>query len=145
MSRDDAARIANQSLREFIQSMAARGNPGSGRHEIGVHHVPGWIFEYDPTVGGSEIQAVIGVDGFIHALQQPRSLRTHKWSASDWVLRDVDDPDPGARASEFADHLSRILAFDRVEGGDSGDTSPSWDPPLGDGGDQPATENRSRP
>src|ERR1700736_1439248 len=99
MSGDEATKIREGRLREFIQSMAAAANPGSGRHEVGLHHVHGWIFEYDPTAGGSEIQAVLGVDGFIHALQHPRSLRTHRWSASEWVLRDTGDPDPVAHAS----------------------------------------------
>lgn len=145
MSRDEAARIADDSVREFVRSMAAAGNPGSGRHDIGLHHVHGWIFEYDPRIGGSEIQAVLGVDGVIHALQHPRSQRTHKWSASEWVLRDADDPDPIARASLFADHLSRILAFDHVRGSASNDQRPPWGPPLRDDSDRPGPENHARP
>ena len=130
MSRDEAARIAQDGISEFVRSMTAAGNPGSGRHQIGLHHVHGWIFEYDPTVGGSEIQAVLDVGGVIHALQQPRSQRTRKYSASEWVLRDTDDPDPVARARAFADHLSRILAFDHVGNTASDDEPMPWGPPL---------------
>ena len=82
VSRDEAARLAEKSLGEFIARMAAAGNPGLGRHEIGLHHVEGWILDYDGTIGGSEIQAVIGVDGNIHARREPRSLRTRKLSAA---------------------------------------------------------------
>ncbi|MDP9334675.1 MAG: hypothetical protein M3Q30_15410 [Actinomycetota bacterium] len=114
MSRDEAAQLADDCLREFVASMAAAGNPGSGRHEIGLHHVRGWILEYDGTIGGSEIQAVIGIDGVIHARREPRSLRTHNWSASEWVLRDAVDPDPMAAAKGFAQRLSRMVAFDVV-------------------------------
>jgi hypothetical protein len=145
MSRDEATQVAEGSLRDFIQSMAAAGNPGSGRHEIGLHHVHGWIFAYDPTAGGSEIQAVLGVDGVIHALQHPRSLRTHRWSASEWVLRDTADPDPVARASAFADHLSRILAFDHVGGNASSDEEMPWGRPLADDVDRSAPDKRPRP
>jgi hypothetical protein len=129
MSSDEAAQLADDSLREFVAAMAAAGNPGSGRHEIGVHHVHGWILEYDGTVGGSEIQAVIGVDGAIHARREPRSLRTHNWSASEWVLRDADDPDPMAAAERFSHRLSRIVAFDGV-GHDPRRAEPQWGPPL---------------
>ena len=115
VSRDEAARLAEKSLGEFIARMAAAGNPGLGRHEIGLHHVDGWILEYNGSIGGSEIQAVIGVDGNIHARREPRSLRTRKLSAAQWVLRDTDDPEPGAGAAGFADHLARILEFDGVE------------------------------
>ncbi|HEV7525045.1 MAG TPA: hypothetical protein VGP92_08770, partial [Acidimicrobiia bacterium] len=119
------------SLREFIESMAEAGNPGSGRHDMGVHHVHGWILEYDPTVGGSQIQAVIGVDGLIHALREPRSVRTRTLSASEWVQRDGDDVDATTRASRFADHLSRIGAFDHA-GPDVPNDDPSrWGPALG--------------
>jgi hypothetical protein len=115
VSREEAGGLAERSLSEFIALMAAAGNPGHGRHEIGLRHVEGWILEYDGTIGGSEIQAVIGVDGHIHARRDPRSQRTRKLSAAQWVLRNTDDPEPGARAAEFADHLARILAFDGVE------------------------------
>jgi hypothetical protein len=145
MSRDEAAQIADDALREFIQSMAAADNPGSGRHEIGLRHVHGWIVEYDPAAGGSEIQAVLGVDGFIHALQHPRSLRTHTWSASEWVLRDTDDPDPVARASAFADRLSRILAFDHVGENQRDDEATPWGRPLADDGDRSAPDSSARP
>jgi hypothetical protein len=128
VSRYAAAQLADDKLREFIASMAAAGNPGSGRHEVGLHHVQGWILEYDPTIGGAEVQAVIGIDGVIHALRDPRSLRTHKWSASEWVLRTDDDPDPTARVSRFAEHLSRILAFDHVGIDALGDEQPPWGP-----------------
>ena len=131
MTNHEAARIADERLREFIRSMADAGNPGSGRHEIGVHHVNGWILEYDPTVGGSEIQAIVGLDGVIHARHDPRSLHTHKRSASEWVLRDANDLDPAARASAFAEHLSRILAFDHAVGGTSAEQRLPWGPPLG--------------
>ena len=94
--------------------MDAAGNPGSGRHEIGLHHVSGWILEYDPAIGGSEIQAVIGIDGDIHARREPRSMRTRKLSAAEWVLRDAINPDPMASAVAFTDHLERILAFNRA-------------------------------
>jgi hypothetical protein len=112
MSRDEAARVAEDSVNRFVALMAASDNPGSGRHEIGLRHVHGWILEYDSTIGGSEIQAVIGVDGVIHARREPRSLRTHTWSAAEWVLRDSTNPDPMAAAQAFADHLERTLAFD---------------------------------
>jgi len=105
--------------------MAAAGNPGSGRHEIGLHHVRGWILDYDGTIGGAEIQAVIGVDGVIHARREPRSSRTHNFSAGEWVLRNEDDADPVATARRFTQHLSRIAAFD-----DAGDDPAPWDPPL---------------
>ncbi len=144
MARDEAARIADESLHEFIKSMALAGNPGSGRHEIGIHHIHGWILDYDPTVGGAEIQTVIGLDAYIHARQDPRSLHTHKWSASQWVLRHADDPDPVGRASAFADHLSRILAFDHVGGNASGDQAMPWGPPLGDA-DRPHPDSDATP
>jgi hypothetical protein len=128
MSREEAARLADDSLRAFVASMAAAGNPGSGRHEIGLHHVHGWIIEYDGTVGGSEIQAVIGVDGVIHARREPRSLRTHNLSASEWALRDADDPDPMASATRLAEHLTRILAFDGVGREGSGPEPLPWGP-----------------
>jgi hypothetical protein len=128
VAHDEAAGIADDSLREFIASMAAAGNPGSGRHEIGMHHVRGWILEYDGTIGGSPIQAVIGLDGVIHALREPRSLRTHRRTASEWVLRDEDTPDPVAGATRFADHLSRILAFDHVGAKARDDEPPPWGP-----------------
>jgi hypothetical protein len=112
VSRDEAARLADDSLSGFVASMAASGNPGSGRHEVGLHHVRGWILEYDSTIGGSEIQAVIGIDGVIHARREPRSLRAQKLSAASWVLRDAVNPDPMAAATAFADHLARTLAFD---------------------------------
>jgi hypothetical protein len=128
---DDAARLADDRLRDFIASMSAAGNPGSGRHEIGIHHVHGWILEYDGTIGGSEIQAVIGVDGAIHARREPRSLRTHSCSASEWVLRHEDDPDPMSSATAFADELSRLLAFDGVGPDAPGTPQSQWGPPLG--------------
>jgi len=115
VSRDEAAELAEKSVNEFIALMAAAGNPGRGRHEIGLHHVEGWILDYDGTLGGSEIQAVLGVDGNIHARREPRSVRTRKLSATQWVLRDPEGPETGARAAEFAEHLARILAFDGVE------------------------------
>jgi len=114
MPRDQAARLADDSLREFIASMAAAGNPGSGRHELGLHHIHGWILDYDTTIGGSPIQAVIGIDGVIHALRGARSLRTHTWSASEWILRDATNPDPMAAAAVFTDRLARLLVFDGV-------------------------------
>jgi hypothetical protein len=131
MTRDEAARIADKGMREFIGSMADASNPGSGRHEIGLHHVHGWILEYDPTVGGSEIQAIIDLDGVIHARHSPRSLHTHKWSASEWVLRDANELDWVAKASAFAEHLSRLLAFDHAVGGASDEQRSPWGPPLG--------------
>jgi hypothetical protein len=111
---DEAARLANDSLRDFIAAMAAAGNPGSGRHEIGIHKIRGWILECDPAIGGSQVQAVIGIDGVIHARRAPRSQRTRSLTASEWVLREPHDADPRASAGAFADHLSRILAFDGV-------------------------------
>jgi hypothetical protein len=128
MSREEAARLADDSLREFMASMAAAGNPGSGRHEIGLHHVHGWILEYDGTVGGSEIQAVIGIDGVIHARREPRSLRTHNRSASEWALGDADDPDSMASATRLAEHLARILTFDGVGRDASDREAPPWGP-----------------
>ncbi len=130
MSRDEAARLADDSLRAFVASMAAAGNPGSGRHEIGLHHVRGWILEYDGALGGSEIQAVVGIDGCIHAPREPRSLRTNAWSASEWVLRDAGNSDPAVGAKRFADHLSRILAFDGVGRDATGAEHSEWGPPL---------------
>ncbi|HEY5172618.1 MAG TPA: hypothetical protein VIK54_12905 [Acidimicrobiia bacterium] len=114
MSDDEATRLANDSLRDFIAAMAAAGNPGAGRHEIGIHKVRGWILEYDPSIGGAQVQAVIGIDGVIHARRAPRSERTRNLTASEWVLRELHDADPNAGAAAFADHLSRILAFDGV-------------------------------
>jgi hypothetical protein len=127
MSRAEAARIADESVRDFVASMTAADHPGSGRHEVGMHRVRGWILEYDSTIGGSEIQAVIGVDGVIHAPREPRSLRTHNWSASEWVLRD-DQADPVASATQFADDLSRILAFNHVGGRALDEEPPTWGP-----------------
>ena len=131
MSRDEAARLADDSVRGFVASMTAAGNPGSGRHEIGLHHVRGWILDYDGTIGGSEIQAVVGVDGVIHARREPRSSRTHNFSAAEWVLRNPDDPDPMTTAREFAQHLARIAAFDGANDDPSVSRPPQWDPPLG--------------
>jgi hypothetical protein len=124
MSRDEAARLADDSLRRFLASMSASGNPGSGRHEVGLHHVRGWILEYDPTIGGSEIQAVIGIDGVIHARREARSLRAQKLSAASWALRYAVNPDPMATATAFADHLARILAFDGAASESSGGEQP---------------------
>jgi hypothetical protein len=121
VSDDDATRLANDSLRDFIAAMAAAGNPGSGRHEIGIHKVRGWILEYDPSIGGAQVQAVIGIDGVIHARRAPRSERTRSLTASEWVLREPHDADPNAKADAFADHLSRILAFDGVARDSPGD------------------------
>jgi hypothetical protein len=116
---DEAAQLADDSLRDFLASMAAAGNPGSGRHEIGFHKVHGWILEYDPSVGGSQIQAVIGVDGHIHARREPRSQRTKKLRASEWVSRETHDNDLEREAAAFAAHLARILDFDGVGGNGS--------------------------
>lgn len=124
LSSDEAVRLADDRLSNFVALMAAAGNPGSGRHEIGLRHVHGWILEYDATIGGSEIQAVIGIDGVIHARREPRSLRTRTWSAAKWVLRDATNPDPMAAAAAFADHLARILAFDGVGSDRLGDEQP---------------------
>ncbi len=101
-------------MREFLASMAAAGNPGSGRHEIGLRKVNGWILVYDPAIGGAEVQAVLGVDGVIHARRAPRSQRTRRLLASEWVLRDRDAGDPQGAGAEFSAHLDRILAFDGV-------------------------------
>jgi hypothetical protein len=117
VSGDEASGRANDGLRRFIASMTAAGNPGSDHHHMGIHKINGWILEYDPRMGGSEVQAVIGVDGLIHARREPRSQRTRKLAASEWVLRDDHDADPTAEAGAFADHLSRILAFNGVETG----------------------------
>ncbi len=132
MSREAASALADDSLRSFIASMAAAGNPGSGRHEIGLHHVRGWILEYDGSIGGSEIQAVIGLDGAIHTRREPRSLRTHNASAAEWVLRDADTTDPMVAAQEFADRLSHMLAFDGVGPETAEPGQPPWGSPLGD-------------
>lgn len=121
---DETARLADDNLRAFLASMAAAGNPGSGRHEIGVHKVHGWILEYDPTIGGSQIQAVIGIDGRIHARRTPRSERVRKFTAAEWVARDPQDAEPTTGAAAFAAHLSRILAFDGV-GGERPETPPA--------------------
>jgi len=110
----DPVHQADDSLRDFVASMAAAGNPGSGHHELGLRKVHGWILEYDPAIGGAQIQAVIGTDGRIHARRAPRSQRTKKVSASQWVQRDPADADPTARIDEFVGHLTRILAFDGV-------------------------------
>lgn len=114
MTPDEAARLADESLRAFVASMTAAGNPGSGHHEIGMHKVEGWILEYDPTIGGAEVQAVIGIDGVIHARRGPRTLRARNLTASDWLLHGSLDADPTARAAGFADRLTRILAFNGV-------------------------------
>ena len=124
MSRDEAARLADGSLSRFVAFMSASGNPGSGRHEVGLHHVRGWILEYDPTIGGAEIQAVIGIDGVIHARREPRSLRAQKLSAASWVLRHGVNSDPMASATAFADHLARILAFDGAASDSCGGEQP---------------------
>jgi hypothetical protein len=115
VSRDEAARLADDSMQAFVASMAAAGNPGSGNHEVGLRKVDGWILQYDPTIGGSEVQAVIGLDGVIHARRRPRALRTQKWAASAWALRDSNDADPMVGAAGFAERLSQILTFNGVE------------------------------
>jgi hypothetical protein len=130
VTRAEAAQFADDSLRKFIATMSAADNPGSGRHEIGLHHVQGWILEYDGSIGGAEIQAVIGVDGAIHARREPRSLRTHTWSASEWVFRDGDTADPMAVAAAFAEDLSRLLAFDGVGDNPPDAQQSQWGPPL---------------
>ena len=132
MSREAASELADDSLRRFIAAMAADGNPGSGRHEIGLHHVRGWILEYDGSIGGSEIQAIIGLDGLIHARREPRSLRTHNASAAEWALRNAGDADPMIAAQEFADRLAHMLAFDEVGPGTADTEQPPWGSPLGD-------------
>ena len=118
---DDAVRLADESLRDFLASMATAGNPGSGRHELGLRKVHGWVLEYDPSIGGSEIQAVIGIDGAVHTRREPRSQRTKKLTAAEWVLREAPAADPAAAARAFSDHLARILAFDGVTGDDAED------------------------
>ncbi len=114
MTDDTTSPSPDECLRAFIETMAAAGNPGSGRHELGMHKVHGWILEYDPTIGGSQIQAVIGVDGLIHTRRAPRSERQRKLTASQWVSRETAGPDPAANAVAFVDHLARILAFDHA-------------------------------
>lgn len=114
MSREKATPPADERLREFVASMAAADNPGSGKHSVGMRKVDGWVLGYDPTIGGSEVQAVIGVDGLIHARRSPRALRVQKLTGSEWVLRDTHDADPIAGATAFADRLSHILAFNGV-------------------------------
>ena len=114
VSNDEAARLADDSLRAFMASMATAGNPGAGRHELGYHKVQGWILEYDPTIGGSQIQAVIDLEGVIHARRAPRSQRTKKLAASEWILREPGTSDAMASANAFAEHLARIAEFDSV-------------------------------
>ena len=110
-TREEAGRRAEATVREFIDQMAAAGNPGAGRHEIGVHHVVGWILEYDGTAGGFEIQAVIGLDGSIHGRRERRSMRTHTWTASEWILRD-EQGDAMAAAAKLGDQLAGLRSFD---------------------------------
>jgi hypothetical protein len=62
-------------------------------------------------------------------------------SASQWVLRDTDHPDPVARVAGFAEHLSRILAFDQVGEDANLDEASPWGQPLGDDGDRSAPDN----
>jgi hypothetical protein len=76
-----------------------------------MHKVEGWILEYDPTIGGAEVQAVIGV---VHARRGRRTLRARSLTASEWLLHESPDADPTARAAGFADRLNRILAFNGV-------------------------------
>lgn len=79
-----------------------------------MHKVDGWILEYDPTIGGAEVQAVIGIDGVIHTRRGPRTLRARNMAASAWLSRGSFDADPAARAAGFADRLTRILVFNGV-------------------------------
>ncbi len=105
MTNDEAAARADNSLREFSAKMSAAGNPGSGRHELGMHKVDGWILDYDPHLGGAEIQTVIGVDGFVHTRRAERSLRVRKITGAEWVHGDPD------AAQAFADRLAHMLEF----------------------------------
>jgi hypothetical protein len=112
----DHGALAEASLNSFIEKMAAAGNPGSGRHDLGWHHVTGWILEYDNTHGGAEIQAVIGTDGFVHARHGGRSIRANKLTAREWLF-DVHAPNekPAVATQQFVHRLSEILAFNGVE------------------------------
>ena len=113
MTTDDPQATADADLGLFLAAMAAAGNPGSGRHELGVHKVEGWILEYDSMVGGAEVQAVVGIDGLVHARRGERSLRVEKVSASAWVTRGDDPTDARAR---FASQLDELLTFNGVTG-----------------------------
>ncbi len=62
--------------------------------------------------------------------REPRSLRTLNLSASEWVLRNVDDADAMASATRFGDHLARLLAFDGVGGDAASGEQPQWGPLL---------------
>jgi hypothetical protein len=118
----DHGALAQASLDSFIEKMAAAGNPGRGRHDLGWHHVHGWILEYDNTHGGAEIQAVIGTDGFVHARHEGhegRSLRARKCTAREWLF-DVHAPNekPAVATQQFVHRLSEILQFNGVEPAD---------------------------
>jgi len=122
--QSEAGRRADTALRDFIAAMARAGNPGVGRHEVGMHHVDGWILDYDPTQGGAEIQAVVGTDGAVHARREPRALRVRKCTAAEYVLGD-DQGDPTARVDAFVARMQHLLTFDR-------DAEHPWGPPLGE-------------
>jgi len=116
VSSDNPTARADAVLQSFVVAMAAAGNPGAGKHEVGVHKVEGWIIAYDPMIGGAHVQAVIGLDCAIHARRAERSLRVHRMSASEWVAREPDATDPAAAIADFADQLAEILAFNGVAG-----------------------------
>jgi hypothetical protein len=111
MPNDDAATAAENDLRAFLAAMAARNNPGSGRLELGVHHIEGWILEYDSSIGGAEVQAIVGTDGLIHARRGERSMRVEKLTPAQWVEHAGDAAAAGAR---FANQLADLLAFNGV-------------------------------
>jgi hypothetical protein len=110
---NDARATAEADLRTFLDAMKAAGNPGSGRHELGVHKVEGWIVEYDSSVGGAEVQAIVGVDGFVHARRAERSMRVKKLTAAEWVARDGAGG-VAALGARFADQLDDLITFNGV-------------------------------
>ncbi len=108
-----AASAADDALAAFLTAMAAAGNPGSGRHELGMHHVHGWIVSYDGTQGGAEVQAVIGVDGCVHARRSSRSLRAPKLTASEW-LEHLPGATEEERLAAFTNELDALASFNGV-------------------------------
>jgi len=99
---------ATADVQKFLAAMRAAGNPGSGRHELGVHKVEGWILEYDSAIGGAEVQAIVGTDGLIHVRRGERSMRVEKLTPAQWVEHGGDSAAAGAR---FANQLADLLAF----------------------------------
>jgi hypothetical protein len=111
-----AVEFIDERVREFIAAMSAAGNPGVGRHDVGGRKHQGWILDYDPATGGSEIRVVIGADGYIYARRSPRAMRAYKATASDWLFGTASPIEPMYRALAFAYRLTEIRTFNGVPG-----------------------------